>query len=84
MEQVAKFPQRTGGGQRRAHNEGGTSGIEHPRGQRATTAAFQPDEDDLATGKLLTPMDRQGLAVEGVPSIVDRDYFGLPEMMGIM
>lgn len=84
MKQVAKFPQRTGGDQRRAHDEGGTSGMEHPRGQRAGRAAFQLEENDFSAGRFLAPIDWQALAVEGVPSIVDRYDFGLPEMMGIM
>lgn len=84
MEQVAQLPQRAGGDQRRAQDEGSASGIEHPRGQRAGRAAFQLDENDFAVGRFLASMDRQALAVEGVPAIVDRYDFGLRKMMGIM
>lgn len=84
VEQVAKFPQRGGGDLRRAHDEGGASGMEHPRGQRASRAAFQLEENDFAAVRFLASMDWQALAVEGVPSVVDRYDFGLPEMMGIM
>ena len=84
MEQVAKLPQRAGGDQRRAQNEGSASGTKHPRGQRAGSAAFQLDENDFAAGGFLASMDWQALAVEGVPAIVDRYDFGLRKMMGIM
>ena len=42
------------------------------------------DENDIAAGRFLAPMDWQALAVEGVPAIVDRYDFGLRKMMGIM
>ena len=84
MEQVVKFAQGAGGDQRRTENEGGTSSTQHPGGQRAGSAAFQPDENDFAAGRFLAPMDWQALAVEGVPAIVDRYDFGLRKMMGIM
>ena len=84
MEQVAKFQQCAGGDQRRAHHEGGTSGMEHPRGQRASRAPFQLNENDFAAGRFLSPMDWQAPAVEGVPAIVDRYDFGWRKMMGIM
>lgn len=84
MEQAAKFPQRGGGDQRRAHDEGDASGMEHPRGQRASRAAFQQEENDFAASRFLAPMDWQAPAAKGVPTIVDRYDFGLPKMMGIM
>jgi hypothetical protein len=58
--------------------------MEHPPGQRAGRAAFQLDEDDFARGRFLASMDRQALAVEGVPAIVDGYDFGFGKMMGIM
>jgi hypothetical protein len=82
VEQVAKFAQRAGGDQWRSEDECNTLGVEHPRRQRAGSAAFQLDENDFAAGRLLAPMDWQALAVEGVP--VDRYDFGLRKMMGIM
>lgn len=84
MEQVAKFPQRAGSDQWGTENEGGTSRMDHPRGQCAGSAAFQLDEDDFARGKFLASMDRQALAVEGVPAVVNRYDFSLRKMMGIM
>jgi hypothetical protein len=84
LEQVAKFAQRVGGDQRRTQDEGSASGMEHPGGQRAGIAAFQLDENDFAVGRFLASMDRQALAVEGVPAIVDRYDFELRKMMGIM
>jgi hypothetical protein len=84
VEQVAKFAQRAGGDQWRSEDEGNTLGAEHPRRQRAGSAAFQLDENDFAAGRFLAPMDWQALAVEGVPAIVDRYDFGLRKMMGIM
>ena len=84
MEQVAKLAQGAGRDQRRTEDEGGASSTQHPSGQRAGSAAFQPDENDFAAGRFLAPMDWQALAVEGVPAIVDRYDFGLRKMMGIM
>lgn len=84
MEQVAELAQRVNGNHRRTEHEGSTSGMEHPGGQGAGSAAFQLDEDDLAEAKLLAPIDRQALSVEGVPAIVDRYDFGFGKMMGIM
>jgi hypothetical protein len=83
-QQIAQFPQRADGNQRGTDDEGRASGTEHPRGQRAGSAAFQSDEDDFAVGRSLAPLDRQALTVEGVPAIVDRYDFVLPKMMGIM
>ena len=84
MEQVAQFLQRAGGDLRASENEGGTGGAEHPRGQCAGTTALQLDEDDLAAGRFLAPVDRQALSEEGVPAVVDRYDFGFGKMMGIM
>jgi hypothetical protein len=84
VEQVAKFAQRAGGDQRRAQDEGSASGIKHPRGQRASGAAFQLDENDVAAGNFLASVDRQALSVEGVPAVVDPYNFGFGKMMGIM
>jgi hypothetical protein len=84
VEQVAKFAQRADANQRRTEDEGSTSGMEHPCGQCASSAALQADEDDFAVRRFLASMHRQALAVEGVPAVVDSYDFGFGKMMGIM
>src|SRR5580658_9250089 len=83
-QQIAQFPQRPGGDQRGTGDEGGAGSVEHPRGQRASSAVFQLNEDDVAIWKFLPPTDWQALPVKRVPAVVNRDYFELRKMMGIM
>jgi hypothetical protein len=82
--QIAQFPQRISGDQRRPDDEAGAGGTEHPCRQCADSAVLRLNEGDVAIGSSQAPMDSQALPVEGVPTIVNRGYFELREMMGIM
>jgi len=83
-QQIAQFPQRVGGDQRRTNDEGGARGAAHPRGQCADRAVLRLNEDDVAIGKSLALSNAQALSAKGMPAVVNRDYFELRKMMGIM